>query len=58
MVEATRDIMVDSTPCLERATTTVAMLFMVETLACLGIAIIVMFMVEKFHVEEEQQQPL
>jgi hypothetical protein len=28
---------------------------MVETLACLGIAIIVMFMVENFHVEEQQQ---
>jgi len=55
MVEAPRDIMVDSTPCLKGATTTIAMLFMVETLACLGIAIIVMFMVKNFHVEEQQQ---
>lgn len=55
MVEAIGDIMVDSTPCLERATTTVALLFTVETLACLIIAIIVLFIVEKFHVEEQQQ---
>jgi hypothetical protein len=55
MVEAIRDIMVDSTPYLEGATTTVAVLFMVETLACLIIAIIVMFIVKKFHVEEQQQ---
>jgi hypothetical protein len=44
--------MVDSTPCLDGATITVSMLLMVETLACLIIAIIVMFMVEKIHVEK------